>query len=493
MSNETKVNLSKIIAERVENAKKALEKKLGDIQKVARGNDNYKAKCKEDTDMMIELLEKAKDKMFKHVDMVKAKKVAPSENVSVDQHCVEGYVGSVLSTISAIIEEVSLLKVNAGNIGNVYNAYTSQKPFPELTARLVREPIRGEMPMVNRGSVGYFDATVEVSYSGPMLDGITYRLKYRYKQKGTYSSFEMTESIPKESGVARLERLVPGSEYEVFGQVGMGGLYGDMSMQPCCFKTKPLEPPKNFQVEKVGFVDMALKWDPIEVPPGIGFGILYKVTIKQTGSNERAREELTKSANDSTLKIEKLIPGVNYDLCIATGTENKDLPFGQPSESITKKTKPIDPPAEMRARQLCDSIVLEWEDKRKEISSDDVNVFYKVQYRLYEDGNPRDKEEDSSFIDIYEGFCPMFVCKGLEKDVKYEFRVRSGVRIISRELDIDGHYLSADRKTATVAAAIAGTHAWACCVCREELHGEKKKALPKEAKIGFVWYCTRVT
>lgn len=491
LERETK-EVAKAIDEAAKRANTALDAMQKKFNQLSRKNDAYKKKSTEDTKLMKKYITEARERALGHSDKVEHKTIRMPQDVGFEDFCMNGYIGSIIQTINAFTTAVSGLRPTADTIKDVHKAYTTSPEFLELTSQLTQEPQRGEKPSIMDGTIGYFNAQVEINYSGEVAEDTTYRLKYRYKKNnGGYSNFKTTGDISKDSGQGDLSLLVPGSAYEVFAQVSKGGIYGDMSLKPATFVTKPLDPPKNFRIKTQGFVDLTLEWDPIEVPAGTGFGVIYKVSIKNKESNEAPREVKTQSANDTEIRIDKLIPGFEYEMCIATGADGKELPFGQPSNNISGRTKPIDPPKSIEAEPYCDGILLTWEDKRKEISSDEVNVFYNLQARVKDDGNPDDEEDDPTFMEICKVFCPRYVCKGLEKGVEYEFRVRSGVE--STGVDpIPGKYVSDKRKQATSTVGQAGSHTWCCCVCGEELHAEKKKALPKRDKVGFVWYCTHV-
>ena len=486
------LKVTKALDDAVKRAEAALDNMLKKFQQLSRKNDAYKKKAIDDTKMMKKYIADANTRALSHSDKVEKKRIRMSKGVGFEDFCMNGYIGSIIQTINDITKAVNGLRPNANTIKDAHKAYSTSPVFLDLTSQLTQVPQRGEEPTVTTSTIGYFDAQVEIKYSADAAEDTTYRLKYRYKKNnGGYSNFETTGEISKDSGQGELKMLVPGSTYEVFAQVGKGGTYGDMSLTPAVFATNPLDPPSNFRIKNQGFVDLTLEWDSIDVPEGVGFGVVYRVSIKNKEANEAPREVDTQSANDTSIKIDKLIPGFEYEMCIATGAEGQNLPFGQPSEYISGRTKPIDPPVQIEAEPYCDGILLKWEDKRKEISSDEVNVFYNLQVRIKDDGNPEDEEDDPSFMEICKVFCPQYVCKGLEKGVDYEFRVRSGVESTDVE-PIPGKYVSDKRKSATTTVGQAGSHTWCCCVCGEELHAEKKKALPKKAKVGFVWYCTHV-
>lgn len=482
--------ITKSIKEEAKKAHAALASKQKNLQQLTRGNEAFKKRVIADTKLMDKLIEDATDRALKHSDKIKNKKISLPKGVGFEDFCRNGYIGSIVQTIGEISVAVNAIRANANTIKDVYQVYTTDPKFLDFTNRLSQVPSRGDEPTIEDGTIKYFSATAEIKYDADAPDDTTYRFKYRYKKNaGGYSNFETSQEITKESGIGSLINLVPGSDYEVYTQVGKGGIYGDMSQTPAVFRTKPLDPPKNFRVKNAGFVDMTMQWDAIEVPTGIEFKVVYKVTVRKAG--EADRDFFTDNAEANSIKIDKLIPGFEYELCIATGANDKTQPFGQPSDFIVERTKPIDPPTEMKAEPYCDGVLLTWEDKRKEISSDEVSVYYNVQVRLYDESNPQDDEEDPSFMEICKVFCPHYVCSGLEKGVKYEFRVRSGVE--SDGVDpIPGKYVSDRSGTATVAVGESDVHTWCCCVCGERLCGEKKKALPKKAKVGFIWYCGRV-
>lgn len=492
-------NITKSVEDEFNRAVKALTDNQEQILRSARKTnhfEDYKKKITKDTKDIKDLLKDTMDKAFSHIDQIsKYSNIRLSNNVEFEDFCNHGYIGTIIQTFRDIVAAVKSIKVDESTIDEAYKAYTTYPEFLKLTNRLSQPtPQRGTRPITDVDSIGYFVANVQLVSSAYTPDDTSYRLKYRYKKNtGGYSRFETTSDIPKESSMIRLNNLVPGSTYEVFAQEGKGGAYGDMSEEPDIFTTSPLDPPTNFRVKNAGFVDMVLEWDPVEVPETAEFKVVYKVTFKNKSSNEAPRNVCTEDADVNFIKIDKLIPGFEYEMCIATGSNDQGLPFGQPSETIYEKTKPIDPPARINAEPYCDGILLTWEDKRSEISSDEVDVFYNVQIRPKEGGNPQDVEEDPTFMDLCRVFCPRYLCKGLENGVEYEFRVRSGVESVGIGIDpIPGKYISDKRKTATIATGHAESHTWCCCVCGGEFAGEKKKALPKKAKIGFVWYCTYV-
>ena len=469
----------------VENANAALDEVLEKLQQIFRRDDAHKKTVKEGTKKMKDLIKEVKNRAFDHIKDIESHSVQLPKDVGLKDFCMNGYIGSIIQIIKAVTAAANDLRdKDVSSMVDLQNVYTTYPAFLDLNNQLRQTPPPGEEPIVNKGTIKYFTVGVEISFSENEFEDTTYRFKYRYKKNtGGYSDFETSEDISNNRGEVTLSNLVPGSEYEVFAQVGKSGVYGDISQTPATFCTKPLDPPKNLRLKKQGFVDLELKWDQIEME-NVGFDVIYKIEIKRKDSNEKPRSEFTKSANDTSIKIDKLIPGVEYEIWISTGPTKKDSPFGQPSKPISEKTKPIDPPMEIHAEPYCDGILLTWEDKRKEISSDEVRVFYNLQVRVKDEANPEDEEEDPSFMDLCKIFCPQYICKGLEKDIEYEFRVRSGVEITGENF-VEGKYVSDKKKKATSTVGQAASHTWCCCVCGEELHSDKKK----EAKIGFVWYC----